>query len=118
MGYQLDAIQREPVCSTLNSAILGRSWCVAEAGELQGRIEEVKLMRSLGRSDHSRSTFPLQRKSNELKALWFSSYCVSRRCDYKYQMSKQSAQDWQDGWTTQVPSGEGKRQNSIDLNCV
>lgn len=25
VGYQLDAIQREPVCSTLNSAILGRS---------------------------------------------------------------------------------------------
>ena len=24
VGYQLDAIQREPVCSTLNSAILGR----------------------------------------------------------------------------------------------
>lgn len=23
VGYQLDAIQREPVCSTLNSAILG-----------------------------------------------------------------------------------------------
>lgn len=25
VGYQLDALQREPVCSTLNSAILGRS---------------------------------------------------------------------------------------------
>lgn len=25
VGYQLDPIQREPVCSTLNSAILGRS---------------------------------------------------------------------------------------------
>lgn len=25
VGYQLDSIQREPVCSTLNSAILGRS---------------------------------------------------------------------------------------------
>ncbi len=24
VGYQLDSIQREPVCSTLNSAILGR----------------------------------------------------------------------------------------------
>lgn len=25
VGYQLDSIQREPVCSTLNSAILGKT---------------------------------------------------------------------------------------------
>lgn len=31
VGYQLDAIQREPVCSTLNSAILGRSQSAAGA---------------------------------------------------------------------------------------
>lgn len=38
VGYQLDAIQREPVCSTLNSAILGRA-------ATAGTYPDVGLMR-------------------------------------------------------------------------
>lgn len=41
VGYQLDAIQREPVCSTLNSAILGRL-ALAAAPYAKGNKRELQ----------------------------------------------------------------------------
>lgn len=63
VGYQLDAIQREPVCSTLNSAILGRSaspWRRERTcSQMFGSCDAIQISRIITRTGNGKVLGPI-----------------------------------------------------------